>query len=80
MTAEEAYWAGLGPEDVEDCAATPPLRAGGQSNDLSTCPTCEEIRTEHKGFGPSHNGSPRCESGSIASGGQNAHCSCDTCF
>lgn len=31
-------------------------------------------------FGPSHDGSPRCESGSIASGGKRAHCTCDVCF
>lgn len=30
--------------------------------------------------GPSHNGSSRCEPGSIASGGRNAHCACDVCF
>lgn len=30
--------------------------------------------------GPSHDGSVRCKSGSIASGGKNAHCSCDTCY
>jgi hypothetical protein len=29
---------------------------------------------------PSHNGSARCQSGSIASGGKNAHCTCDVCF
>lgn len=43
------------------------------------CDTCEDIE-EMGGFGPSHNGSPRCESGSIASGGTRAHCTCDTCF
>lgn len=41
------------------------------------CPACVHIGD---GFGPSHNGSRRCESGSIASGGNRAHCSCDTCF
>ncbi len=30
--------------------------------------------------GPTHDGSPRCQSGSIASGGRNAYCTCDTCF
>lgn len=30
--------------------------------------------------GPSHQGSTSCKSGSLASGGQNSHCSCDTCF
>ena len=39
------------------------------------CPSCTD-----PGFAPSHNGSPRCESGSIASGGRNAHCACDVCF
>jgi hypothetical protein len=29
---------------------------------------------------PSHSGSPKCESGSIASGGHISHCTCDTCF
>lgn len=28
----------------------------------------------------SHCGSRYCESGSIASGGSNTHCACDTCF
>ena len=31
-------------------------------------------------FGPSHNGSRNCESGSIESGGKRSHCTCDTCF
>jgi hypothetical protein len=30
--------------------------------------------------GPYHAGSPRCRCGSIASGGQRAHCSCSICF
>lgn len=29
---------------------------------------------------PSHNGSKNCKSGSIASGGKRAHCTCDICF
>ncbi len=47
---------------------------------VAICVTCEDIRTKHGGFGPSHEGSKLCESGSIASGGTIAHCSCDTCF
>lgn len=39
------------------------------------CPTCALPGTK-----PSHDGSPRCQSGSIASGGKNAHCSCGVCF
>lgn len=30
--------------------------------------------------GPNHDGSKACESGSIASGGPRAHCTCDTCY
>jgi len=60
------------PTDMPWPTAQSPYREG--------CPTCEEIRTKYKGFGPRHDGSPHCESGSIASGGQNAHCSCDFCF
>jgi hypothetical protein len=30
--------------------------------------------------GPTHNGSARCQSYSIASGGHRSHCSCDVCF
>jgi len=39
------------------------------------CPTCKLDQ-----FKPSHDGSIRCESGSIASGGNKSHCSCDICF
>lgn len=28
----------------------------------------------------SHEGSPLCESGSLASGGHRSHCTCDVCF
>jgi len=31
-------------------------------------------------FAPRHEGSEHCRSGSIASGGKHAHCTCDTCF
>lgn len=43
------------------------------------CQTCKEIRHNHN-FGPTHFGSRRCESGSLASGGNIAHCTCDVCF
>lgn len=39
------------------------------------CKTCDT-----GGMKPPHYGSKRCESGSIASGGQHAHCSCSVCF
>jgi hypothetical protein len=31
-------------------------------------------------FYPGHYGSPNCRSGSLRSGGQKSHCTCDTCF
>jgi len=31
-------------------------------------------------YGPSHEGSRMCKSGSIASGGTRAHCACDYCY
>lgn len=42
------------------------------------CELCQEL-IEHI-HGPSHNGRPWCESGSIASGGKESHCACDVCF
>jgi hypothetical protein len=42
------------------------------------CVTCE--RRGRGAMEPDHDGSSRCESGSIASGGTNAHCTCDVCF
>ena len=35
---------------------------------------------EKTSFKPSHQGSPSCKSGSLASGGTQRHCTCDTCF
>ncbi len=49
---------------------------GKEATEPPPCPTC----AKYKGFGPSHNGSRHCESGSIASGGDKAHCTCDFCF
>ncbi len=43
------------------------------------CPSCVNYAASD-GYGPSHEGSVRCESKSIASGGSRAHCSCDTCW
>ena len=40
------------------------------------CLTCYE-KTVMK---PDHAGSPACQSGSLASGGNYTHCTCDTCF
>ena len=42
------------------------------------CSDCDII--DRKGMAPSFAGSRRCESGSIASGGNNSHCGCDICF
>jgi hypothetical protein len=42
-------------------------------------PNCQRCKVAG-GAGPSHNGSAGCRSGSIAAGGNRAHCSCDTCY
>lgn len=42
------------------------------------CAQC--ARAPHDPGTPNHDGSDRCRSGSIASGGTNAHCTCDTCY
>jgi hypothetical protein len=43
---------------------------------LSGCVHCESPGT----FKPSHMGIVSCRSGSLASGGTMAHCTCDSCF
>lgn len=47
------------------------------AEEMKTCPTCIKYAGQ---MAPSHEGSKRCQSGSIASGGHRSHCSCDTCF
>lgn len=43
--------------------------------------SCRLCRSQAEGdVGPSHKGSPLCESGSVASGGNHTHCTCNTCF
>lgn len=46
--------------------------------DVANCAFCKEYPPGS--FAPPHMGSPYCRSGSLASGGVNAHCTCDTCF
>ena len=44
-------------------------------------PGCEAcLEGADNNFGPPHDGSTSCESGSIASGGTEAHCVCHVCF
>lgn len=50
---------------------TPEERAAHRWED---CPECKA------GTPVSHCGSRYCRSGSLASGGHRAHCTCDTCF
>lgn len=38
------------------------------------------VMTKDPGYGPSMRGSKNCKSGSVASGGDKTHCSCDICF
>ena len=41
---------------------------------------CQTCREHPGGYGPSHEGSPNCKSGSLRSGGQKSHCTCSLCF
>ena len=61
----------MGSGDLQVCAKNMSL--------VLLAPVCQMCITT-KNSGPRHNGSKRCESGSIASGGKNSHCTCDTCF
>jgi len=44
------------------------------------CKSCDRYRENGETFFPNHYGSARCRSGSVASGGDRSHCTCDTCF
>lgn len=48
-----------------------------KENKKPKCKICENYKT---GMKPIHKGSKNCKSGSIASGGKRAHCTCDICF
>jgi hypothetical protein len=52
------------------------------ATDLSDFGFCKRLcrQCAQDEMGPSHNGSARCESHSIASGGHRSHCTCDVCF
>jgi hypothetical protein len=39
------------------------------------CSQCQDVTNPTR-----HKGSPYCRCGSIASGGPNAHCTCDICY
>ncbi len=73
--AADVEWLDLGEAYVIACEAL------GRVPLIDGAPACGSCRMNPPGsFAPSHDGSPRCESGSIASGGRSAHCACDTCF
>lgn len=53
---------------------TPHLFEKVREHLVAGCTTCDRIRREHGGHGPSHDPSARCGSG------KHTHCTCDTCF
>lgn len=68
-------------EDCERCnwsQMTSPDAVAGTPVPAKPCKECE--RYKEMGFGPSHNGSVLCRSGSLKSGGTTAHCTCNSCF
>ena len=71
------YWSDSPEWELHEELLAKAVAALRASREAADCPTC----TTYKGrMAPSHDGSPNCESGSIASGVKNAHCTCDTCF
>lgn len=50
-------------------------RAGANTTEATSeaCSTCERVKA-NGGFGPSHDASPKCESG------KRPHCTCSICF
>jgi hypothetical protein len=49
-------------------------------SDAERYPDCWMCQKYAGKFAPSHRGSSFCKCGSIASGGDKAHCTCDLCF
>ena len=58
------------------------FEAAGDCEHTIEHPNCVECNRilDDGGFGPTHDGSRMCKSGSIASGGTKAHCNCERCF
>jgi len=56
---------------------------GDEVSVATVCATCQaywDERWSRGGIAPNHMGSKLCRSGSIASGGDREHCTCDACF
>jgi hypothetical protein len=73
VVAPERVYKGYGPGCSED------NHVGGCTCDLP--PACDVAGCTYSSkYGPSHEGSRMCKSGSIASGGTRSHCACDACY
>lgn len=71
---------GFCPDDISEDIVNQYLAAADMfvARHQATMPkTAVECRGCSSKEGPTHRGSPRCASGSIASGGTKAHCSCN---
>lgn len=66
-----AHW--IGPHDARIMRGDDPVPWA-----VYSCSGCAPFIAG--GLAPSHRGSRNCESGSLASGGTIAHCTCDVCF
>ena len=62
-------------EDISSILAESTIGSRRCPDDCSTC-----AANKRGELAPSRRGSKDCESGSIASGGSKAHCSCSVCF
>lgn len=74
-----AFWHRGRYEDLPDIRPDLAAYLNGLPQAFDPCPMCARIAESGWG-GPSHDGISSCRSGSLASGGPNAHCTCDACF
>jgi hypothetical protein len=65
----------------DTCFLSPEEFAKAREQAMKSGPeNCEGCKFYADKFGPRHDGSTLCRSGSVASGGLSTHCTCDTCF
>ena len=67
-------WEHMNEEDLDQYADAPTAVR------CTTCATYWENHWSKGEIAPTHMGSSSCKSGSIRSGGTNAHCTCKMCF
>lgn len=72
MTIESAFH--------ELLKSTVPDRLRREAMAHPECSACQLAHEMQDTMMPPHDGSRSCESGSVASGGERTHCTCDRCY